>query len=155
MAGRTRRSTTMKKRNRLVGEISEKFNPKATINLTGLETSIKIFPSLFYSSWKMATKWNGGVNNSRWRLRRQTNAFLLGGWSLKPAPSRSWDAGQNHTAGLMRDGEETEDGAWSSAVTTLRINNASVGHMQLQMSCASPTSPPPHPTPDTAVALFF
>lgn len=103
--------------------------PRAIINFKALKTSIKIFPSSFYSSWMMVKEWSGGINNSRWRPGGQTNASPQGGWSLKPAHSTSWEAGQNHTARLMRDDEEQGDGAWSSAVTTLWINNAKVGHM--------------------------
>lgn len=41
---------TLRKKNRLVGEMSEKFTPKATINPEAWKTSIKMVPSLFYSS---------------------------------------------------------------------------------------------------------
>ena len=61
-------------------------------------------------------------------------AFPLGGWSLKPAPSTSWEVSQNCTTRLMRDDEEQGDGAWSSAVTTLWINTL-FGHMEPQISC--------------------
>lgn len=65
------------------------------------------YPSCYFiaAEWWWQSEWLGGINNSRWRQRGQTNAFPLGGWSLKPAPSASWEAGQNHTARLMRDNE--------------------------------------------------
>lgn len=125
------------------GERSRKLTPKATINLEALKTSIKTVPSLFYSSWKMVTEGSGGINNSRWRPRGQTNPFPRGGWSLKPAPSTSWEAGQNHTARLTRDDEE--QGSRASAVTTPWINNAKVGHMQPHTSCPLFPRPPPPP----------
>lgn len=62
----------------------------------------KVFPSVFYSNWKTATDWSAGINNSRWRLSEQTNAFPLGGWSLKPVLAASWEVGQNRTVRLMR-----------------------------------------------------
>lgn len=52
----------------------------------------------------------------------------VGGHS-KPARSTARAAGQNHTVRLMRDEAEQGDGGCSSAVTTLEINNAAVGHM--------------------------
>lgn len=61
----------------------------------------KYFP-LFYHNGKTATDWSAGINNSRWRLRGQTNAFPLGGWSLKPVLAASWDVSQNRTVRLMR-----------------------------------------------------
>lgn len=44
--------TLTKKKDRPVGEMSEKFTPKVAINLTALKTSIKMPPPppLFYSS---------------------------------------------------------------------------------------------------------